>query len=448
MVPEGSAVGYTVRLAAQPSGTVTVTATVSGSEDVAVSPESLEFTAANWETEQTLSVSAVHDEDGEYDSATISLAATGGGYDAAKTRSVGVTVSDDEHVGPVPPLPTATPPQTATSPASGRKYTHPVYAEFVPGSTIREGAQSHVAFNIAIRFTSGNLEEGTAVSYRTVDGTARAGTDYTATSGRVTFALGERVRRLSVEILDDNVREEYEEFYVHLYDGVGVSYDNTANGSNTQSITDDEPPPPPPPNADGYYDPYVRVSAQYFAVCEYNPRTDRMHPYAYVEFRFSKYAQALGSFNPALTTKIAFQAGRYFQHDANGDNDYDDFGDYDQIVWGSAKHPDDIPLSSPVGYCALKGTTSPIYECRNVGGYDGSTGIGPNETMVILQVKNPPAQGKMGVRLRPHAHYLIGSPDVVLVPAHVGVAENSGTLHGDPSTLNWGCTRDNPPGGD
>ena len=50
VVPEGSAVGYTVKLDAQPSGAVTVTATVSGSEDVAVSPESLEFTAANWAT--------------------------------------------------------------------------------------------------------------------------------------------------------------------------------------------------------------------------------------------------------------------------------------------------------------------------------------------------------------------------------------------------------------
>jgi len=445
VVPEGSAVGYTVKLDAQPSGAVTVTATVSGSEDVAVSPESLEFTAANWATEQTLSVSAVHDEDGEYDSATISLAATGGGYDAATIRSVGVTVNDDEHVGPVPPLPAATPPpsatlpQSATPPASWRRYTHPVYVVFVPASYVREGEQSHATFNIAMGLAIGNQEEGTAVSYQTVDGTARAGTDYTATSGRVTFALGEADIGLSVEILDDTEREEPKVFYVHLSDGVGVSYDNAPVDGNTLTILDNDVPPAPTTNDDGYSDPSVAVTAQYFAVCEYNPRTDRMHPFDYVEFRFSKHAQAEDMpFNPALKTTVAFTTGRWFQHDANGDGDYDDPGDHDGLVWGSRPHPDDVPTSP--GRCTLRGTTGPIYDCRNAGGYDGSTATRPNETVAVLVVKDPPAQGKMGVRLRSHAHYLIGSPMEALVPAHVGVAANSGT-----KSPYGGCVRDNPP---
>ncbi|MDE0445092.1 MAG: hypothetical protein OXH96_00355 [Spirochaetaceae bacterium] len=444
VVPEGSAVGYTVKLDAQPSGAVTVTATVSGSEDVAVSPESLEFTAANWATEQTLSVSAVHDEDGEYDSATISLAATGGGYDAVTIRSVGVTVNDDEHAGSVPPPSSATPPQSATPPASPRRYTHPVHVEFDPANSIREGEQSHATFRIEIGWTIGNREEGTAVSYRTVDGTARAGTDYTATSGRVTFALGEVKKTLSVAILDDTEYEEYEEFSVHLHSGVGVSYDNT-DYRHTMSITDnDAPPSATTPHADGYFDPQVAVNAQYFAVCEYNPRTDRMHPFEYVEFQFSKHAQADDKpFNPALKTTIAFTTGRWFQHDANGDNDYDDPGDFDRFIWGSMRHPDDVQVRGRPGFCTMTGTTSPLYECRNGGGYDGSTGTGSNESMAVLVVKDPPAQGKMGVRLRAHAHYLIGSPAEALVPAHVGVAANSGTQKGP-----HGCVRDNPPGDD
>ena len=445
VVPEGSAVEYTVRLAAQPSGTVTVTVTVSGSEDVAVSPERLEFTAANWETEQTLSVSAAHDEDGKYDSAAISLAATGGGYDAAGTRSAVVTVSDDEHVGPAPPISSAappqstTPPQSATPPASNRRYTHPVHVEFDPGSSIREGEQSHATFLVKIGWTIGNREAGTAVSYRTVDGTARAGSDYTATSGRVTFALGEVAKTLSVAILDDTEHEEYEVFSVHLYDGVGVSYNN-ADPRHTKSIADNDP-RPPTPNADGYFDPYVAVSAQYFAVCEYNPRTDRMHPFDYVEFRFTKHPHADGAFNPALATKVAYTTGEWFQHDANGDGDFDDPGDLYQMIWGSQPHPDDVPIRGAPGACTLRGTSGPSYDCRNVGGVDGSTGIGPNETVAALVVENPPAQGKMGVRLRAHAHYLIGSPMEALVPAHVGVAANSGTRQG-PN----GCVRDNPPG--
>ena len=56
------------------------------------------------------------------------------------------------------------------------------------------------------------------VSYRTLDGTAKAGSDYTATSGRLRFKAGETLRHISVPILEDDVDEDEEHFTVRLGD--------------------------------------------------------------------------------------------------------------------------------------------------------------------------------------------------------------------------------------
>lgn len=52
------------------------------------------------------------------------------------------------------------------------------------------------------------------VRWRTADGTARAGSDYTARSGKVVFAPGERVKKVTVPVLHDVVPERTEYFYV------------------------------------------------------------------------------------------------------------------------------------------------------------------------------------------------------------------------------------------
>ena len=63
-VDEGGADGsYTVVLASEPSGNVTVTATSGDLDAVTVSPMSLTFTTGNWATAQTVTVTAVDDTD-------------------------------------------------------------------------------------------------------------------------------------------------------------------------------------------------------------------------------------------------------------------------------------------------------------------------------------------------------------------------------------------------
>ena len=93
-VPEGGQATYTVVLDAQPSATVTVRPLVSGDGDVTVSPATLRFNAASWDTPQTVTVRAREDGDSTDDAATVSHTVEGAAGLAA--RDVEVTVRDND----------------------------------------------------------------------------------------------------------------------------------------------------------------------------------------------------------------------------------------------------------------------------------------------------------------------------------------------------------------
>lgn len=60
------------------------------------------------------------------------------------------------------------------------------------------------------------------VDFETADGTARAGSDYAATSGTVTFAAGELRKFIAVPIHGDMEREDDEQFVVRLTSATGA----------------------------------------------------------------------------------------------------------------------------------------------------------------------------------------------------------------------------------
>ena len=95
-VPEGGGRTYTVALASQPTGPVTVALSATGSPDVTVSPAVLTFTAADWDRAQTVTVSAAQDADAGDDAATISHTISGGDYGSVTAGDVGVNVEDDD----------------------------------------------------------------------------------------------------------------------------------------------------------------------------------------------------------------------------------------------------------------------------------------------------------------------------------------------------------------
>ena len=107
-VDEGSSATYTVRLGSAPTGDVTVTvARASGSTDVTFDTDrntandqsTLTFTTGNWDTPQTVTVSAAQDDDEADDRATLNHSAAGGGYNSY-TASLAVTVTDDDTTRP------------------------------------------------------------------------------------------------------------------------------------------------------------------------------------------------------------------------------------------------------------------------------------------------------------------------------------------------------------
>jgi|GEM_PF-2282518 len=94
----GGQATFTVKLNSQPTANVTVALTSSDTTEGTVSPASLSFTTANWNTPQTVTVTGVADtlQDGDI-SYTINAAASGGDY-AGKTASVSVTNYDSPQV--------------------------------------------------------------------------------------------------------------------------------------------------------------------------------------------------------------------------------------------------------------------------------------------------------------------------------------------------------------
>ena len=94
-VPEGGNSAYTVVLKSEPTATVTVTPSVSGSSDVTVSPTSLSFTTLDWNEARTVTVSAARDDDAANDTATVAHTVSGGDYASVTAADVAVTVKDD-----------------------------------------------------------------------------------------------------------------------------------------------------------------------------------------------------------------------------------------------------------------------------------------------------------------------------------------------------------------
>ena len=95
----GSATSGSIKLATLPSGTVTVTIVSGDTGAVTVSPASMTFPAAFWNTAQAFTLTPIDDTDATNESVTITFTGSGGGYGSvAGTQTV--TVTDDDSVTP------------------------------------------------------------------------------------------------------------------------------------------------------------------------------------------------------------------------------------------------------------------------------------------------------------------------------------------------------------
>jgi hypothetical protein len=81
------------------------------------------------------------------------------------------------------------------------------------------------------------------VNYATADGTATAGSDYTAGSGTLTFAAGQVTKTVAVTVSGDTTVEANETFVVNLSAASGATI---ADAQAQGTITNDDVAPPPP----------------------------------------------------------------------------------------------------------------------------------------------------------------------------------------------------------
>jgi hypothetical protein len=114
----------------------------------------------------------------------------------------------------------------------------------IGNATVTEGNSGSVAALFTVSLSVPNSRPVT-VNYQTADGTATAGSDYTAAAGTLTFAPGQTSQTVSVAVLGDTLSEPTETFAVNLTSpvnavlgtatGIGTILDNDAV---TVSISD------------------------------------------------------------------------------------------------------------------------------------------------------------------------------------------------------------------
>jgi hypothetical protein len=75
------------------------------------------------------------------------------------------------------------------------------------------------------------------VNFATANDTATAGSDYTATSGTLTFAAGTTAQQVTVAVLTDALNEPDETFFVNLS---GQTNAIIADGQGVGAITNDD----------------------------------------------------------------------------------------------------------------------------------------------------------------------------------------------------------------
>ncbi len=106
-------------------------------------------------------------------------------------------------------------------------------------ASVDEGDSGSTTMTFTVRLSSTTSGQVT-VDWATSDGTATAGTDYTAGNGSLTFSAGDSSKTVSVTVAGDDVDEPNETFTVTLSSASGA---DISDGTATGTITDDDDTP-------------------------------------------------------------------------------------------------------------------------------------------------------------------------------------------------------------
>lgn len=175
-------------------------------EQADFAPSSGVITFAGGETQKSIVIGIVNDSliEGP-ENFSVVLEEPGAGATVGQASTATVTISDDD------------------SPTASIGFKSPTYS-------VDEGAGS--ANLIVTR--SGGLGVSTSVDYATSDGTAQAGVNYRATSGTLTFAVGEVSKVIQVPIIDESNADPTLDFTVTLSSPDG---NGNVGGQSTATVS-------------------------------------------------------------------------------------------------------------------------------------------------------------------------------------------------------------------
>ena len=212
-VTEGMTATYTVRLASEPTGPVTVAvsssdgaATVDADAGTAGAQNTLLFHAMNWNTPQTVTVRAAEDDDGEDESVMLSHDPSGADYGEVGNSDVSFTVTDNDMKG-------ATLSTTALNVQENGSATYTLVLNTEPvGGAVSVPLGVGVAANIvtrspsALTFTAQNWDAPQTVTVTGVDdantGNEIVALGHTPTGGGYNGVI---VSNVNVTAVDDDV---------------------------------------------------------------------------------------------------------------------------------------------------------------------------------------------------------------------------------------------------
>ena len=182
-VTEESTAAYTVVLDTLPTGPVTVSVAkqAGGDDDLTVNPTALTFTTANWDTAQTVTVSAADDGDSANGAATFTHSASGADYGSVVIADVTATESDNDTPGA-----TVTP--TALPVTEGSTAAYTVVLTTQPSAAVTVSASASGDADLAVSPSALTFTPSDWATARTV--TVSAAQDDDAVDGTATIAHG------------------------------------------------------------------------------------------------------------------------------------------------------------------------------------------------------------------------------------------------------------------
>ena len=199
--PVGGA--YTVRLFNQPASTVTIRVQGTEGTDLTVSPDVLTFRSGEWDTPQTVTVTAKADDDTVDDQVTLTHSGSGSGYDTVDIRSVAVKIKEnDKGVNLSPPSL-----EVDEGDATGSTYT--VWLNTRPSDTVTVAITGHDGTDMTLDETGLTFTRNNWDVPQTVTVTAAADDDFLDDSATLTHTpSGGDYQDLPASLLRVTIKDE------------------------------------------------------------------------------------------------------------------------------------------------------------------------------------------------------------------------------------------------